>query len=174
MPPARRRPGPPDPPADPHRAALDQALRLIAIRARTHHELRQAFRRKALPEDAQETALERLVGWGYLDDARFARDRARALLREGRLGRLAVIDRLRRHGLSSAQAEEATSAAEVELEVDPLEAARAILERRGLLGAEDVKTRARAYRLLQRRGFSGETARRALRLAALDPGEADE
>ncbi|HLT28496.1 MAG TPA: RecX family transcriptional regulator [Myxococcaceae bacterium] len=169
-----RQPRPPKPPEDPHRAALDQALRLISIRARTHQELRQAFRRKELPEDAQDAAIERLVSWGYLDDARFARDRARALLREGRLGSRAVVDRLRRHGLSLSEAQEATALAEVELEVDPLEAARSILERRGLLGAADMKTRARAFRLLQSRGFSGETARQALRLAALDPDGADE
>lgn len=169
-----RRPSPPRPPEDPHRAALDQALRLISIRARTHQELRQAFRRKELPLDAQDSAIARLMSWGYLDDARFARDRARALLREGRLGSRAVVDRLRRHGLPLSAAQEATAEAAAELEVDPLEAARAILERRGLLGAEDLKTRARAFRLLQRRGFSGETARRALGSAALDPDGADE
>lgn len=169
-----RRPSPPKPPEDPHRAALDQALRLISIRARTHHELRQAFRKKELPEDAQEAALERLVSWGYLDDERFARDRARALVREGRLGQRAVVDRLRRHGLPLAQAQDAAAQAEAELEVDPLQTARAILERRGLLGAEDLKTQAKAFRLLQSRGFSGETARRALRSAALDPDGADE
>ena len=173
-PPAGRRRGARKPPEDPHRAALDQALGLISRRARTRKELTQAWTRRELPAEAQETALLQLERWGYLDDARFALDRARALFRSGRLGERAVVEKLRRHGLPEADARRAALAAAAELQVDPSRDARALLERRGLTGKLQPKDRARAWRLLLSRGFSSESAARALGVAALDPGEADD
>lgn len=170
----RRPPAAKRPPEDPERAALDQALRLISIRARTRHELTEAWTRKELPPEAQRTAMERLEGWGYLDDERFALDRARALLNAGRLGERAVVEKLRRHGLTSEHARRATSSAAQELGVDPAEAAREVLVRRRLVGPLQPKDRARAFRLLMSRGFSGEAAVRALGMAALDPEGADD
>jgi len=171
---ARRTAAPKRPPEDPERAALDQALRLISIRARTRHELTEAWTRKELPEEAQRTAMARLEGWGYLDDERFAHDRARALLNAGRLGQRAVVEKLRRHGLTSEHARRATASVAQELGVDPAVAARDVLVRRRLVGPLQPKDRARAFRLLMSRGFSGEAAVRALGMAALDPEGADD
>lgn len=172
--PAPRRRGARKPPEDPHRAALDQALGLISRRARTRKELTTAWTRRELPVEAQESALQKLEGWGYLDDARFALDRARSLFRSGRVGERAVIEKLRQHGLPEAQARQAALAAAAELQVDPARDAQALLERRGLTGKLQPKDRARAWRLLLSRGFSSESAARALGVAALYPGEGDD
>ena len=171
---APRRRGARKPPEDPHRAALDQALGLISRRARTRKELTTAWTRRELPVEAQESALQKLESWGYLDDARFALDRARSLFRSGRVGDRAVVEKLRQHGLPEAEARQAAVAAAAELQVDPARDAQALLERRGLTGKLQPKDRARAWRLLLSRGFSGEAAARALGVAALYPEEGDD
>ncbi|MBX5481464.1 MAG: regulatory protein RecX [Myxococcaceae bacterium] len=133
---------------------MNAALRLLSIRARSRHELEVALRRREVPADIAGEVLRRLAELGYLDDGRFAVDRAMALLRRGRLGARAVLQRLRAHGLSETEARRALSAAEAELGGDPLATARAVLERRGLAGRPlTLKEKGKAARLLQSRGF---------------------
>src|SRR5207253_7159644 len=76
------------------RRATEVCLRLLALRARSRHELQQAMGRKGFSEQVRQEVLQKLQGFGYLDDARFARDRAASLLRKGRLGPQAVLQRL--------------------------------------------------------------------------------
>src|SRR5687768_15444926 len=87
------------------------ALRLLSIRARSRHELDAALRRREVDLPERERILEKLAGWGYLDDARFARERAQALLRGGRFGEAAVLKRLANHGIERALAQSAVKAA---------------------------------------------------------------
>lgn len=149
--------------SDPVQAAIEACLRLLSIRARSRKELRLALARKGFAEPHQEAALARLTELGYVDDARFARDRAGALLRRGRLGPRAVLERLCAHGLSEEQARGALSEAQRELGIDPLESARSLLRGRGLLGkALGLKDRAKAERLLRARGFADATIEQLL------------
>ncbi len=60
--------------------ATDACLRLLAVRARSQHELRQALARKGYSERVCDEVLENLKGYGFVDDARFAKDRAASLL----------------------------------------------------------------------------------------------
>ncbi len=53
-------------------AAYGQALRLLSYRPRTERELRIRYAKKALPEQTQEAALDRLKSEGLVDDAAFA------------------------------------------------------------------------------------------------------
>ena len=73
--------------------ATDACLRLLRARARSRHELLTALERKGFSEPVRQAALGKLAGWGYLDDERFAQDRAAALLRRGRYGPQAVRQR---------------------------------------------------------------------------------
>lgn len=135
--------------------AMEAALRLLRHRGRSRHELRAALSRKGFHESVQAEVLQRLSELGYLDDAKFARHRAATLLREGKLGSAAVLERLAAHGLDEREAKAALSEAQEELGFDPLVAARALLERRGLWGRPlSDKERARAARMLAQRGFS--------------------
>jgi regulatory protein len=52
--------------------AYEQALRLLSYRPRTERELRMRYAKKALPEQSQEAALDRLKSEGLVDDAAFA------------------------------------------------------------------------------------------------------
>ena len=90
---------------------MQLALRLLSLRARSRRELKVALARKGFAEPQQEAVLARLGELGYVDDVRFAQDRASALLRSGRLGPRAVLQRLFAHGLSEEQAKLALSLA---------------------------------------------------------------
>jgi regulatory protein len=157
------------------RRATDACLRLLAVRARSRHELLTALKRKGFSEPVRQAALEKVRGWGYLDDERFARERAAVLLRKGRYGPRAVLQRLQAHGLSRETANEAVVSASGAVEFDAEAAARQVLERRGLLGRKlEPKEKARAGRLLFSRGFSSDVIQRVLGDAALEPSGLDD
>ncbi|QRK08365.1 regulatory protein RecX [Archangium violaceum] len=152
------------------RRATDVCLRLLSARARSRHELLMALERKGFSEPVCEKALAQVEGWGYLDDERFARERAAVLLQRGRYGPRAVQQRLEAHGLSREAAREAVATASGEVEFDAEAAARQVLERRGLLGRKlEPKEAARAGRLLASRGFSSDVIQRVLGDATLEP-----
>ena len=161
-------------------AALEACLRLLRARARSSQELALALERRGYSALTQGEALERLRGWGYLDDARFARERAASLLGPGRLGPRAVLERLAAHGVDDAAARAAVGAASEAVDFEPLAAARRVLQKRRLLPSSPgspgspptalaPKERARAARLLLGRGFSEEVVSALLGQAALDP-----
>jgi regulatory protein len=157
------------------RRATDALLKLLSVRARSRHELAAALERKGYPEAVREQALARVQGWGYLDDARFAQERAAALLRKGRLGPRAVLQKLEAHGLPEEAARQALTQASDTEAFDALAAARAVLEGRGLLGRRlDAKEWARAGRLLDSRGFSEDVIHRLLGEPSLDPSGPEE
>jgi regulatory protein len=157
------------------RRATDACLRLLALRARSRHELLTALERKGFSEPVRQVVLDKLQGWGYLDDERFARERAAVLLARGKHGPQAVQQRLRAHGLSREAAARAVASASGEVEFDPEAAARQVLERRGLLGRElGPKEKARAGRLLVSRGFSEDIIQRLLGDATLEPSGLDD
>jgi regulatory protein len=151
------------------RRATEACLRLLAMRARSQHELKLALKRKGFSAAVQEQVLKQLQGFGYIDDERFARERATSLLRRGRLGPQAVLQRLEAHGLG------ALSAASESVEFDPLATARQVLEQRGLFGRRlTPKEQARAGRLLYSRGFSPDIIQRLLGEPSLDPSGLDD
>ncbi|EAU64516.1 regulatory protein RecX [Stigmatella aurantiaca DW4/3-1] len=145
------------------------------MRARSRQELRLALQRKGFSEEVQAQALEKLQGYGYLDDKRFAQDRAASLLSRGRLGPHAVLQRLQAHGVEAEVAGEALSSAVGAVAFDALATARQVLEGRGLLGRPLApRERARAGRLLHSRGFSEEVIRQLLGDPSLDPSGLDD
>jgi regulatory protein len=157
------------------RRATDACLRLLAVRARSRHELKLAMERKGFSSQVQDEVLEKLKGYGYIDDASFARERAASLLRRGKFGPRGVLQRLQAHGLGSKEAREALAAASGAVEFDALSTARQVLERRGLLGRPlEPKERARAGRLLHSRGFSEDVIQRLLGEPSLDPSGLDD
>ena len=159
--------------SDSARAAMDAALRLLSVRARSRRELKLALARKGFAESQQDSVLSRLTELSYIDDARFARDRASALLRNGKLGPRAVLQRLCAHGLTEDEAKQALAEAERALGLDPLATARSLLERRGLSGRPlPLKEQAKAARLLRARGFADGTIEQLLG-AELDLGPQD-
>ncbi|MGC3998173.1 MAG: RecX family transcriptional regulator [Anaeromyxobacter sp.] len=152
-------------------------LRQLASRARTEAQLRARLAREDLSEVADQVMawLRRL---GYLDDAAYARARARALVAPGRLGPRAAERKLVAEGIGAAAARAAVQAAlagEDGQGGGRQEEAlcRALAERRARgtpLSALDARGRARLGRFLAGRGFSGSIIARVLGI--FEDGEA--
>lgn len=137
--------------------ARERALRLLAYRDRSEHELRDRLLGDGYSRAVTEALLERLRSVGLLDDTRFAEGLARSLARKGR-GRRRVARDLASKGLT----DDDVSAA-LEAWCAPEEEAR-----RALSVAQRFAPSARgdARRLaarLARRGFAEGTAWRAAR-----------
>ena len=60
------------------------ALRLLTRRDYSQSDLRQRLRDKGFEQDLIEAALQRCLELGYLDDQRYALNRATSLMRQGR------------------------------------------------------------------------------------------
>ena len=122
--------------------AFETALRALRSRDRSTAELAARLADRGVEEDEQAEVLERLDRAGYLDDERFATQRAAALAGRGS-GDALIRDDLERRGIAA----EAVEAAIGALEPEPQRAAR-IVERRG----HSAKT----ARYLAGRGFGEE------------------
>lgn len=162
--PGRARPEPPlgADPAD--QKAVELAYRAISSRERTVAEVRAFLERKELEPAAIEYALGELAEAGAVDDARFAR-----LFTEDRRGidqwgNERIARELRRRGVEAAVIEEATSG----LTRDDELASAIELLRTKLPPADDDRGRAKAWRLLVRKGYEPELAYDAVRAAAAD------
>lgn len=142
------------------------ALRYLAFAARTEAQVRARLAKDGLDAEA-----DAVLGWlralGYLDDAAYARARARALLGRGRAGPRLAERRLLAAGLTPAEARSAVSAAVAEEEGGEVALCRALAEKRARgapLGALDDRARARLVRFLLGRGFAGPVVARVVGL----------
>lgn len=157
--------------APPLSRAKALALRLLASRARTEAQLRARLAKAELAGEADEV-MTWLRGLGYLDDAAYARARARALVAPGRLGPRLAEKRLRAAGIAGAAARAAISAAIADAAGDggdgeggEIALCRALAERRArgvALDALDDRARRRLARFLLGRGFAGPVVARVL------------
>ena len=170
---SRSRSGSQSPSASPLDDAKALALRVLAFHARTQAQLRARLSRAGFEAQADE-----VLGWarrlGYLDDAAYARARARALLASQGLGPRRAEERLRAAGIDAARARAAVAEAAEERtegrrEGEPAELAlcREALARK-LRGRElarmDDRERARLARFLLGRGYSSSAVARLVPL----------
>jgi regulatory protein len=143
------------------------ALRVLAFHARSEAQLRERLARAGFGEVAADV-LAWLRRLGYVDDAAYARGRARALLASGRAGPRLAERRLQAAGIPRDDARRAVAEA-LGAQAgagDEVALCRAALQRK-LRGAAaedlDAKGRARVARFLLGRGFSPEAVSRVLR-----------
>jgi regulatory protein len=129
--------------AEERREALDRSVRALARRDHSAASLRAKLARAGLSAEAQTEALETLEHAGYLDDARFARDRAEELGARGYGDDWIRVD-LEAQGVAAAMVADALAGLEPEVE-------RALRQWTKLSGG------VRAARTLARRGFAEET-----------------
>jgi regulatory protein len=152
----------------PQSRARARALRLLAARPRTEAQIRERLVLAGFPEEA-DGVVTWLRGLGYLDDAAFARDRARALVAPGRLGPRLAERRLAASGIPRDDARRAVAEA---LGADETARCRHLAERRARrpIAELDDRERARLGRFLLGRGFSGRAVSSALGVY-VDEGE---
>jgi len=137
--------------SDPYPAAL----RLLARQGRSRAELEQKLLQKGYPQEKVHAAIARCLELGYLDDQRYARERAGALQRQGRATGRRLFADLKRRGIDSETAHAAMSAASEESpETDVL---AALKERRFPdfnYATAEAGERRRVVNFFLRRGFS--------------------
>jgi regulatory protein len=131
------------------------ALRLLARHSRSEYELHHRLLVKGFAPPDVAKALERCRALGYLDDERFALERSRRLLREGKAVGWRLQADLRQRGIAEDLAHSTTETAGRELPVQQVLAN--LLTRRfptfDFRRSEDREKR-RVLDYLLRRGFS--------------------
>jgi regulatory protein len=149
--------------------ALQRAYKYLGHRDRTVAELRRYLLGKGVPEEIAEEAIEELIGQGYVDDARFARQFAEDRRRLDAWGSERIERRLRELGVARAEIAAALAALAEAADGDDaglegeLGAAVTFLRRRFPAPPETDRDRERALGMLVRRGYDLELAYDAIR-----------
>jgi regulatory protein len=143
---------------------LDKALDLLAVRARASRDLQIRLRRAGAADTAITWAIDRLAAQGFVDDAGYARQVARAKVLSGGVSRRKVVNLLRKRGVSPDVAEEAIDDTLTEVELDEFGAALAAAQKRvrALSSLDAPKRRQRLYAFLARRGYESDIVRKVL------------
>lgn len=131
------------------------ALRILTRRDYSQAELRQRLIDKGFNPERIEATLQRCLELGYLDDARYALNRATSLMNQGRaVGKRVLID-LRQHGVNEETADRALQLAREACNEEEL-LARLVKRRFANFNynAAPAKERRRVVHFLQRRGFT--------------------
>lgn len=143
---------------DAERACEALALRLLANREHSRHELLQKLRaRCTCHRDHIAQLLDKLQHMGYLDDARYSAAFVRAAIGRGR-GAQRIIYELREHGIDPELATQAL--AEAGIDWGAL-ARQERIKKYGRKIPEAYQERARQARFLAGRGFSKEAIQAA-------------
>ncbi len=134
---------------------LAAALRLLALRDRSEQDLSARLRRKGHDEVAIAATLQRCREFGYLDDHRFARQRAKGLLARGRAVGSRLLADLKQQGIDEQTAQEAVAEATAEVDQDQL--LTDLLQKRFTdfrYTEADERQRRRVLHYFMRRGFA--------------------
>lgn len=138
---------------------VQRALGLLVRREHSRKELTRKLTSRGIEDEAAQAAVDKLTEAGWQDDTRFAENLVRMRANTG-YGPIHVRAELGTHGLDS---EEITAAMDT-FEGDWTENARDLVRRRfGEAGPQDLAQRRKAADLLARRGFDGDSIRRATR-----------
>ncbi|MEU6264066.1 regulatory protein RecX [Saccharopolyspora shandongensis] len=149
-------------PDDPEQLARDTVYRLLAARARSRSELRQALLRKEIDEEVADAVLQKFVDAGLVDDASFAEEWVHSRQRYQGLGRKALGFELRRKGVDAHLVEAALSTVDGDAEV---ERARELVQRklRTMTNLDHAAKLRRLVGMLARKGYSEGLAFRVVR-----------
>jgi len=142
------------------------ASRAQLARALKRRVERDARRREVDPDPAAEEWIEEVLGkmegWGYLDDAKYARDKAKAMRRRG-ASRRKIEAKLAEKGIARDLADDAL---EGEARGAEREAAEALVRRRRF--GRDPERWQKELAALARAGFSYDVAKTVLEAAAAE------
>ena len=133
------------------------ALRVLTRSDKSQAELRKKLQQFGFSASAIDAAIAECQEYNYLDDQRYALERARTLLRNGRGVGTKISFDLRRKGIDEVTAQQALEV--VSNEFCPLDLLRDQLKRRFAsfdYANADIRERRRVVSFFQRRGFSLE------------------
>jgi regulatory protein len=140
--------------------ATESALRLLAVRPRAEHELRNRLKRKEYDAATIDLAIERVRNWGYLDDADFARRWVDNRLEYRPRSKRMLELELRQKGVDRETIETTME----ETDIDEVAAATELARKAAakMSGLDPAVARRRITGQLARRGFDYGTIRSAL------------
>lgn len=143
-----------------HRRAMDAALRYLGYRSRTRAQMEEYLRGKDFPAKTVTEVAEKLIGYGYLDDRRYAKEYMEGKLRDRSLGRMRIRMALRERGISDDIIEETLAGYDEDAELSQAVAClqKQIRQRQGK--SPEIRKK-QCYAALARRGFNWETIQRA-------------
>lgn len=136
--------------------ALDKALRALSTRAHSEQEIVRKLTRAGFEERAIAEAMAKLASYRLTDDAAFASQWARSRARRG-MGPYRIARELRDKGIAREESDAALAALDEDASLDAATQLAAKHLQRG-----DERAKKRAYDALIRRGYSYDTARKAL------------
>lgn len=143
----------------PEQTPVQRALGLLVRREHSERELNRKLVAKGVDPEQAQAAVEKLKSDGWQNDERFAELLVRSRAANG-YGPIHIRAELGMHGLDSA----AIAAAVDAYDGDFQENARDLVRRRfGEAGPLELPQRRKAADLLARRGFDGDSIRRATR-----------
>ena len=137
-------------------AAFQRIVKLASLNELASAKLRDRLVLEGFPVDAVESALQRAVSCGLVDDARYAEVLVRSRISQGR-GRQGIELELDKLGIEFADIDKVFA----EGGQDEVERAYAVLLRKP---PHSKDARGACYRCLVRRGFSSEVSSRAARM----------
>ena len=144
--------------------ALQIAYRYLNSRERTVAEMRARLEREADLRAAEiEATIAELMGYGYLDDARYARVFAEDKRTLEQWGSERISRTLRERGVDRELVVAALAQIEDTAAESELERAQALLDQRFPLGPAEPRDRDRAFGMLVRKGYESEVAADAVR-----------
>jgi regulatory protein len=139
------------------------ALDYVAGRARTEAEVRRKLARKGFSESDADGAVDKLLGYGYLDDESYALDFVKSRHASKGYGPSRLRQDLRRRGIAPPLIDKALAQLEEEADLDDAAYEHAEKRWRRLSGEDDLrKRRKKTYDYLLRRGYGFDDARRAV------------
>ena len=155
--------------ADPRQKARQKAYRLLALRSHSEAELRAKLREGGFAEPVIDAALTRCRELGYLDDGKFARQRARELAANRLQGDRRIALDLRGKGIPEELCREAIAAAREEIPAE--EALGRLLGRAAKEAADgppDERSKGKILRRLMGKGFPPGLILKALKMTQED------
>lgn len=151
--------------------AIAAGMELLSYRQRSEAELRDRLARKGFVPVAIDAAVERLLGWGYLDDGEFARRWVENRIEHRPRGSRLIAQELRHKGIDRELIGETLEAADIDELAAALEAGRR--KSASYARLDPAVARRRLGGFLARRGFSGGVVRQATD-QLLDPDPDDD
>jgi regulatory protein len=145
-------------------AAYDRALRMLAARGRSGRDMERRLVQKGEQRQHAAQAVEKLRSLGLIDDASFARTRARSKLTSGRGTRRVEMD-LQQQGVERETARVAVK--------EVIEQAREAAQKkaRSMTKLEPAVRHRRLYAFMARRGFAPDEIRKAVESALTSLGD---
>ena len=139
--------------------AMERAVALLSVRARTEKELRSALMESAYPQEAIERVLNYLCEAGYINDLEYASRWVSSRVSKG-MGSRRIQMELRHKGVNSDEIESALENLDGDTQFEAaLIAAKKAVRGKNLSLASD---RQKVFAALARRGFDFSLARRAI------------